>query len=315
MGSLLTTKPQHWRREQLTTAGLKAVALWGGAARVAEVAPLVGGEVVADLAEVRSQHQTLVVVGGGMRIDRAKFWRAEQRPEMTLVAIPSLWGSGAEASPVVVLDRNGSKTIEIGPHYLPDIRVTLPELATSLSPEQARDGCGDAIAHALECLLSPLAGDPLRVEAAALVAQMQRLPIGHHDAWFEVSAQASAAQAQAGVGLVHGIAHTLEAPLRQHDPAAHWGHARLCALLLFPVMQFNRHHSKTFTATLSRYRLDPDALLAWLQALYREEAYRQLLPFLEAHWGAILRDPCSRINSAVVRPGQRDFFLQEGWSA
>ena len=35
------------------------------------------------------------------------------------------------------------------------------------------------------------------------------------------------------------------------------------------------------------------------------------LPVLEEHWRSVLRDPCSRTNSALVRPQHLSFFLEQ----
>ncbi|HEX6880778.1 MAG TPA: hypothetical protein VF135_10470, partial [Terriglobales bacterium] len=39
--------------------------------------------------------ETLIVAGGGTLIDRAKVFRKNTHPALKLVAIPSIWGSGA----------------------------------------------------------------------------------------------------------------------------------------------------------------------------------------------------------------------------
>ena len=82
---------------------------------------------VASLEEIPADARALVVVGGGTRIDEAKAWRHRERPALTLIAIPSVWGSGAEASPIVVLSRDGAKEIAIDDALLPDARVVAPD--------------------------------------------------------------------------------------------------------------------------------------------------------------------------------------------
>ena len=72
---------------------------------------------------------SLVVVGGGELIDRAKAWRVENSPSTRLFAIPSLWASGAEASPIVVLNTEQGKSFRKGPEYRPDVRVIWEDLA------------------------------------------------------------------------------------------------------------------------------------------------------------------------------------------
>ncbi len=55
--------------------------------------------------DIPAETKTLIVSGGGSLMDQAKYFRARLRPELNLVLIPSIWGSGAEASPIAVLNR------------------------------------------------------------------------------------------------------------------------------------------------------------------------------------------------------------------
>jgi alcohol dehydrogenase class IV len=251
----------------------------------------------------------LVVIGGGALLDEAKYWRAEQRPALRLIAIPSIWGSGAEASPVVALNRSGRKRIFIGPRFLPDARAVWPELAVSIAPARARTACGDVWAHALEGFLSPLAGDALRAELAELMAQLLALPLANDPAWFEPSGRAAAGQARSSVGLAHGIAHALEGFLRTGFPGEEWGHARLCSLFLWPVMRFNAQASPKLQSLAAKHGLDIPGIMAVARDLFDEDAFGRATPLLKEHWPEVLRDPCSRTNSALVRPESLDYFL------
>ncbi|MDT8322280.1 MAG: iron-containing alcohol dehydrogenase, partial [Xanthomonadales bacterium] len=220
----MPNKPATWSLEsvlQLPPEGAVVLATAAVADRLGEW-PF---ERVADVSSLNAGLDTLIAVGGGSLIDRAKAWRVFESPRTRLIAIPSLWGSGAEVSPVVVLDREGEKDIHIGQEFVPDARCLWPELADSLPESLARHGCGDVWAHALEGFLSPLANDGLREALAALIREMQTLPVANDPRWFEAGARACAGQARSSVGLVHGIAHTLEAPLRRDFPDAGWGHA------------------------------------------------------------------------------------------
>ncbi|HEV7921436.1 MAG TPA: iron-containing alcohol dehydrogenase [Thermoanaerobaculia bacterium] len=232
----------------------------------------------------------LIVIGGGTLIDEAKRFVYDEAPRVRLIAIPSIWGSGAEASPVVVLNRDGRKEIRMGEEYLPHARAVWPELAATLPAGRAREACGDAWAHAIEGFLSPLATEELRIEIAALMGEMIAVGIGNDARWFELSARAAAAQARSSVGLVHGIAHTLEPLL----PG--WGHARLCSTYLAPVLRFDRKGL-------------PDGVEAEVQKLFDADRYKQTLPTLETAWRDVLRDRCTRTNAALVRPADLQFFL------
>ena len=236
--------------------------------------------------------RTLVAIGGGTLLDEAKALARE----FQLVAIPTVWGSGAEVSPVVVLNRGGCKEIHMGDEYVPDARVIWPELAATLSETRAKEACGDAWSHALEGFLSPLATDELRGEGAALMREMLAVGVGNDPRWFELSARACALQARSSVGLIHGIAHTLEPAM----PG--WGHARLCATFFKPVLAFDRRSEKV-AALLAELDLDRVA-----DALFDRERYAEALRVLPEQWPNVLRDRCTRTNAVLVRPGDVSFF-------
>jgi alcohol dehydrogenase class IV len=250
---------------------------------------------------------TLLVVGGGSRMDRAKRWRAEHSPATRLIVIPSLWGSGAEVSPIVAITEGANKHIGMGPQFLPDYRAVWPELALSIPPKTALYACGDSWSHALEGFLSPLATDPVRKELAEVILTLTALPLSNDPRWFEASAQACAGQAKASVGLVHGIAHTLEGPLAIEGYPG-WGHARLCATYLYPVMAYNVSCNHKWPEMAAKHGLDTAAIDAILRQLFDPQDYRTILPVLEACWLKVIRDVSSRTNSALVRPATLDFF-------
>lgn len=260
----------------------------------------------------------LVAIGGGKLIDRAK-WMCKA-PALSgaaatpLIAIPSLWGSGAEASRVVVLDDHGRKTIHVDDRLLPDARAIWPELAETVPPALARDACGDTWSHALEGFASPLASDSLRAELASLMRTMLALPLDTDARWFEPSARACAGQAASSVGLIHGIAHTLEAPLIAAHPGAGWGHARLCATFLWPVLRFNLESSDKVRTIANAHGLDFDAIARVARNLFNPAAFSQALPLLTEHWRSVLRDPCTRTNPVLVRPASLEFFQQEAFA-
>ncbi len=269
---------------------------------------------VDSLDELADGVHTLLVIGGGAKIDEAKLWRRHARPALRLVAVPSLWGSGAEASRVVALNRADGKLIEVDDELLPHARSTWPDLARDLPDWRAREACGDAWSHALEGFLSPLGTEELRAEIAVLLNTMLELPLGNDPRWFEVSARACAAQARASVGLVHGIAHVIERPLTGTEVGGHgFGHARLCSLYLAPVVALNRALSPKFDDFTQAQGVDGAAVLAVLDELFEAEAYAATLGPLEEHWRSVLRDPCSRTNSALVRPQHLAHFTD--WSA
>jgi len=208
------------------------------------------------------------------------------------------------------LDR---KEIHMGEGFLPNARVVWPELAVTVPPTLARYACGDSWSHALEGFLCPLAHDALRREIATLMAEMLALPLAPDPRWFELSALACAAQARAGVGLIHGIAHTLEPALRAEQPSAGWSHARLCATYLWPVLRFITTASPKAAALASEYDVALDQIGATIQELFDQNDYDLALPALCVNWMRVLRDPCTRTSCVLVRKEHLDYFIEGAW--
>jgi alcohol dehydrogenase class IV len=251
---------------------------------------------------------TVVVVGGGTLLDHAKRERHLHALHVRLIAVPSLWGSGAEASSIVVTTHPDHKEVSIDPGFLPDVRVAWPELAASAPAHLLRYGCGDTWAHALEGFLCPLATDDLRVELAGIMRELLALPIGNDGRWFDVSARACAAQARSGVGLTHGIAHVLEPVLRAAQPTAGWGHARLCSAFLSPVLGLFVSVSDKVQTLTAAYDVDLTAVESAVRSVFSQEDYAACLPALAECWPRILRDPCTRTSCVLIRPSYLSFF-------
>ncbi len=249
----------------------------------------------------------LVVVGGGTLIDQAKAFVATQAPLVRLVAVPTLWGSGAEASRITIASVGGEKRVTIDDSWVPEARVIWPELLETVSPELARYASGDVLTHALEGLLSPLAGPEVRSISARCLREAIELPVRPDPRWLDVSADACAAQARASVGLAHGIAHTLEGRV-----GAEFGHARLVSTFVWPVLEFDLGSSDKIVRLLESLEVQVELVRRRAREVFDESDYRALLPALEVHWPSVLRDPSTRLNSALVRPRALDHFL--GWS-
>jgi len=301
-------KPEVWTFAQLRAATLESAVVWTVPPLATMVAGVLPYPQVNDLNELNATVKTLIAIGGGVLLDQAKYFRRSQRPNLRLIAVPSLWGSGAENSPIVALNRDAEKRIDIDPAYLPDVRVIWPELAEQAPLPLLQWGCGDVWAHAMEAFLSPLATPELRGELTELIRRLLAVGIGPASTWFELSAQACAMQAQASVGLVHGIAHVLEGALHAANLPTPFGHARLCSLYLYPVMRYNQSASEKFARLLNEHNLNAEDILGELRSLYDDDDYDLLLPHLVEHWRAIVRNPLSRANSALVRPNALEYF-------
>lgn len=303
-----TLEPRVWSVERLLAEDLSPARVWATGSVRARTESVLPHPHTAPLAPLAPGTRTLIVVGGGTLIDAAKIFRHEHAPEILLIVIPSLWGSGAESSPVAISDEGGRKLVRMGPEFLPDVRVRWPELADSIPPRLAKSGCGDALAHAIEGFLSPLSSNEISAEMAPVLSSMLDLPIEPDPRWFEPSASACRIQARSSVGLVHGIAHTLEGPLRALEPDFGWGHARLCATFLWPVLSLNLLLSGRASERFAAFGLDAQRIARIARSVFDEDAYTRALPLLETHWGEILHDRCTRTNSVLIRPGQVEHF-------
>src|SRR5579871_2320410 len=89
---------------------------------------------VSSFEEIPAAAGVLIVAGGGALMDEAKYFRARRRRGLRLVLMPSIWGSGAEASPIVVLNRDGGKQIALGAEFLPDAVIYWPDFLQTVSP-------------------------------------------------------------------------------------------------------------------------------------------------------------------------------------
>jgi alcohol dehydrogenase class IV len=252
--------------------------------------------------------EAVIVVGGGALIDDVKrTWRQRWPAATELIAVPTIWGSGAEASPVAVWTEGGKKHFQLADALRPTAIAFEPAFAESVSPERARDACGDVWAHAIEGFLSPLATAEIRTRLAEVIGRSVDLPVAPDARWFEIGAEAASLQARSSVGLVHGLAHVLEPALAD---GVH-GHARLCALLIAPVLRWNAATSTKWTELTAEYGIDRARVDEIVEGLGTAAERRALVPAIEASWRTILRDPCTRTNSALVRPDSLAALLAE----
>ena len=270
--------------------------------RVAELLPF-------DLQQVPNADSTMIVVGGGVLMDQWKYRKVAEG--FRLICIPSSFASGAEVSGVTILNTPDGKQIEMDDAYRPDARAYLPELLQGLDASRVKDACGDVWSHAMEAFISPLATDAVRTELAALMKEMFSVPMEADARWFDLGARACDAQGRSSVGLIHGIAHIIEPLL---DDPIRFGHAALCAILVAPVLQFNRTHSAKWSELVNRYGLNEADFDQIASSLFDPERYAVVRRLMELHWKTILRDRCSRTNGVLVRPGHLSYFLDTSFS-
>lgn len=200
----------------------------------------------------------IVGVGGGTPIDTAKaisvlatnkgtipeLWRPDaiKNPGLSVVAIPTTAGSGAEGTicSVVADTKTGVKTSHYCPHLLPVLAIVDPLLTVSL-PKPMTAGPGlDALTHAIEAYVSVKAwpmSDSMATSAIELIAA--NLP----EAWrngnnLEAREKTMLGAHQAGLAFSNASLILIHAMSRPLGPYFHVPHGVSNACLLSHVMQF-----------------------------------------------------------------------------
>ncbi len=213
----------------------------------------------------------IVALGGGSSLDSAKgialvvanptFSSAKfdysitpDRPAVPIIAIPTTSGTGSETNNWGVID----DPIRQCKFYVGDASTTPvaaildPELTLGLPPRPTAGTGIDALTHAIESLTSKGSSPVSEAYAHQAVKLISRaLPIAVKDGQ-NVDARgdmlmgahlAGLALTLSGLGLVHGIAHSVSA----HVGAAH---GEALATVLPEVMQFNAREVSTIYASV-----------------------------------------------------------------
>jgi alcohol dehydrogenase class IV len=160
-----------------------------------------------------------------------------------IYAIPTTAGTGSEVSAIAVISDPESR-VKLGiksPLLVPRAAILDPLLLAKIPPGVAAETGADALTHAVEAYLS-INGHAI-TDSLALAAI--RMITGNLEAFATNPADVKAAGhmllascmaglsfANAGLGLVHGLAHSVGAYF-------HTTHGLTCALYLPPVMEFN----------------------------------------------------------------------------
>lgn len=202
----------------------------------------------------------VVALGGGSSIDVAKalglaganpgsgrdfdYHHRQPHPGLPVVAVPTTAGTGAETNAFGVIDDPvaGEKFYVGDASVLPRVVICDPLLTTGLPPRPTAATGMDAMAHALEALSSRNA-NPLAEGIAFQVARMvaRWLPVAVASGQdLEARSQMLLASHMAGMafatgtglGLAHGIAHSLSA-------RAGTVHGEALAALLPHVLRYN----------------------------------------------------------------------------
>ncbi|MEE8110314.1 MAG: iron-containing alcohol dehydrogenase [bacterium] len=186
----------------------------------------------------------VVAVNGGSALDYEGARDAYPSPLPVLVAIPTTAGTGSEggAACVITDPRRRDKIVIKSPSLFVRLAVLDPDLLAGLPTQVAAQTALDALSHIVESSVSPLRTpltETLSLGAARRMGTSLRRYLEDRadpaaaENMIHASCMAGMAMTNAGLGLVHALAHPLGA-------LAKIPHGVACALLLPPVVRFNQ---------------------------------------------------------------------------
>lgn len=189
----------------------------------------------------------VLAVGGGSVIDTAKVINIGLSLDLDpieyeginvlterlrpLIAIPTTAGTGSEASAVAMIkDKQSAKKLLFGSRYLfADLAILDPSMLLTLPPKLTAATGLDAVTHALEAYVS-LGANPISdaLSLKALEFLFRYLPLAVENGQdmqaraytLLASNMAGTAFTNAGVGVVHALAHTVGAKFSVHHGIA-----------------------------------------------------------------------------------------------
>jgi len=187
---------------------------------------------------------SIVAIGGGSVIDAAKaglvrYVRPDydlkniapfarlglEEAQAKLIAVPTTAGTGSDASyGIVVYDEEEGNKIPVGNlELIPYATILDPEYPAGAPRKIALGAAMDALGHAIEALTAPEATiltDALAEKViATIMTRLDQALKGDMEAWQDIhlaSTMAGIAFTNAGLGLIHAIAHPLGAKLGIH---------------------------------------------------------------------------------------------------
>lgn len=197
---------------------------------------------------------TVIALGGGSAIDATKamlFFCLRFQSEISagnvqeplFVAIPTTSGTGSEVtSYAVVSDKQRGVKIPLSDRsMIPDVAILDPEFTKTLPKDMVAFTGIDVLTHAIEAYVNPLHNDftdmCARDAARKVLRYLPRLysdvaDVKMREKMFTASTLAGLAFTNSGLGVCHGLAHTIGAEF--HIP-----HGKANAMTLPFVIAFN----------------------------------------------------------------------------
>ena len=202
----------------------------------------------------------IVAIGGGSSMDTAKAIgiiaanpefadvrslegvASTKKPCVPIIAVPTTSGTAAEVTiNYVITDvEKTRKFVCVDPHDIPIIAVVDPEMMATMPKGLAAATGMDALTHAIEGYITKGAwelSDMFELKAIEMISRYLRdsvlkVDIDAREGMSVAQYVAGMAFSNVGLGLVHGMAHTLSA---YYDTP----HGVACALLLPYIMEYN----------------------------------------------------------------------------
>ena len=200
----------------------------------------------------RFRPDLLVALGGGSSLDCAKAIAYFSKLSVPFAAIPTTSGSGSEVTDFAILTHGGVKHPLVDKSMQPDYAILDSNLLESIPKNLIADAGFDVLSHALEAIAARGAGRISNLFAReAFSLAFQNLPASYGGSLsarqpvHEAATLAGIAFNQAGLGLCHGISHTL-------GGIFHVPHGRLNAILLPAVLEVNEPAAGKAYAELAR---------------------------------------------------------------
>ncbi|MDO6993377.1 1-propanol dehydrogenase PduQ [Brachyspira innocens] len=196
---------------------------------------------------------TIIAIGGGSVIDTAKsviYFALEVNKRMSdnlkkpiFIAVPTTSGTGSEVtSYAIITDKETHRKVPlVSNEMLPDIALLDPQFTMTVPPRITAETGMDVMAHAFESYVSVNASPfTMPYSEHAIVGVFNNISKAVHNgkdidariAMHELSCIAGVAFNNAGLGLIHAMAHSLGGRFRQP-------HGRANAILMPYVIEYN----------------------------------------------------------------------------
>jgi alcohol dehydrogenase class IV len=198
-----------------------------------------------------------------------------------MIAIPTTAGTGSEVSFAAMVKDNTDhkKLMFASPFLAPDVALLDPLLIVSLPAKLTAATGIDAVTHDIECFVAAGTNSPMTdclcleslrmLKEFLAVATADGANMEARSATLVASTMAGMAFTNAGVGIVHALAHSVGAKYGTH-------HGMTNGVLLPHGMRFNLQTSKAAYARMARYiavtsegddEKAANALVAWVDGL------------------------------------------------